>query len=109
MADLCFSDKMSKDDSKARAMPQPFMLCGLLMHSGAETGQPRPRIKIRCKKIELLKNAARLRFAHECWLSAPCAVVITTARGDALFALAALHWYRSHACQPVAMHLSMLY
>ena len=107
MADLCFSEKMSKDDSKARATPQPFMPCGLLMDSGAETGQPRPRMKIRCKNLEPLKNAARLRFAQECRLPDVCAVVITNARDVVLFALAALHGYCSHACQPLALHLSM--
>ena len=90
-------------------MPGHRTGAGALGKSGLDCITPRSAQKIPYKKIELLKNAARLRFAHECWLSNPCAVVITTARGDALFALAALHWYRSHACQPVAMHLSMLY
>ena len=108
MADLCFSEKMSKDDSKARATPQPFTPCGPLAQRGRQAVAPSSALKIPCKKIEPLKSAARLRFAQECWLPDPCAAVITNARGDALFALAALHGYHSHACQPLAMHLSML-
>ena len=108
MADLCFSEKMSKDAAKARATPRLRMPCGPLARRGPETDQSRSALKIRCKNLEPLKNAARLRFAQECWLPDSCAAVITTARGDALFALAALHGYHSNACQPLAMHLSML-
>ena len=66
--------------------------------------------------MQPLKNAARLRFADE-WrlleacaamrLLEACAAMIANARDVALFALAALDWYLSHACQPLAMHLSM--
>ena len=57
--------------------------------------------------MQPLKNAARLRFADEWRLLEACAAMIANARDVALFALAALDWYLSHACQPLAMHLSM--
>ena len=80
----------------------------MLGKSGVYQSTGHSALKTARKNIEPLKNAARLRFAQECWLPDPCAAVITNARGDALFALAALHGYHSHACQPLAMHLSML-
>ena len=67
-------------------------------------------LKILCyisKKIEPLKNAARLGFADEWRLLEACAAMIAKARDVALFALAALNWYLSHVCQPLAMYLSM--
>ena len=36
-----------------------------------------------------------------------CASLLKSVRDGRLFALAALHWYRSHACQSLALHLSM--
>ena len=59
------------------------------------------------KNLAPLTSAARLGFAQVCWLADPRAAMMVTSRDDALFALAALHWYQSHACQPLAMHVSM--
>ena len=36
-----------------------------------------------------------------------CASLVTYVRDGPLFALAALHWYHSHPCQPLALHLNM--
>ena len=91
MADLCFSDKMSKDDSKARATPQPFTPCGPLAQRGRQAVAPSSALKILCKKIEPLKNCARLRFAQECWLPDTCAAIMGDERDGRLFVLAALH------------------
>ena len=76
---------------------------------GMQQGESRSALKTARKKIEPLKNAVRLRFAQECWLPDTCAAIMGDERDGRLFVLAALHWYRGHACQPVAMHLSMSY
>ena len=59
--------------------------------------------------MQLLKNlnAARLGFADDWRLLKACAAMIANACDVALFALAALDWYLSHACQHLAMYLSM--
>ena len=62
-----------------------------------EVHTPKPRI---CWVLLLERQA-------ESSLADLCAAMVANARDDALFALAALHWYQSHACQPLAMHVSM--
>ena len=90
MADLCFSEKMSKDDSKARATPQPFTPCGPLAQRGRQAVAPSSALKIPCKKIEPLKSCAFLRFAQECSAHSTSAAEMDIMCGDALFALAEL-------------------
>ena len=67
MADLCFSDKMSKDDSKARATPQPFTPCGPLAQRGRQAVAPSSALKILCKKD---------RTAEKCCAPSFCAGVL---------------------------------
>ena len=55
--------------------------------------------KIRRKTIEPLQNGARLRWQAQSSLANKCAALMANARDDAVFALAALHWYQSHVCQ----------
>ena len=105
--DLCFSEKWSKDAAKARAEPRDRTARNPLQQRGPQQGESRSALKTARKKIEPLKNSARLRFAQECWLPDTCAAMMTNERDVALFALAALLWYLCHACQPLAMHLSM--
>ena len=85
---------MSKRRPKPRAAP--------LRGTGA-LGEAQPGVvsvtlhswlKVPCKKIEPLKNCARLRFAQECWLPDKCAAVISDEPGDRLLALVAHLWYQ---------------
>ena len=79
----------------------------MLGKSGVYQSTGHSALKTARKKIEPLKNCARLRFAGESSLTNPHATIMVAMRGDALFALAALRWYLCHAYQPLAMHLSM--
>ena len=61
-----------------------------------------------CKNIAPLTNAARLGFAQALQLTDPHTRMVVAARGDALFGLADLVLGQCEACQPLAMHLSMI-
>ena len=79
---------------RARSFPG-FCPCGV--HS----------VKERIELIDVPRNERGLRRQAQSSLADACAAMMANARGVALFVLAALHWYQSHACQPLAMHLSM--
>ena len=83
------------------------MPCGPLAQRGRQAVALSSALKTRLKKIEPLKNGARLRFEAQSSLANTCAALMANARDDARFALAALHWYQSHVCQSLAMHLVM--
>ena len=70
----------------------------MLGKSGVYQSTAHSALKTARKNIEPLKNAARIRFAQECWLPDLCATIMGDERDGRLFALAALNWYHSHAC-----------
>ena len=93
--------------AKARTTPLPRTGASALGKSGEGGITPHSAPKVPSEKIEPLKNCARLRFEAQSSLANTCAAVMANARGVALFALAALHWYQGLAYQSLAMHLSM--
>ena len=80
------------------------------MRTGRETDQPRSalKLKIRCKQIAPLTNAARLRFAQALQLTDPHTRMVVAARSVALFGLADLVLGKCKACQRLAMHPSLI-
>ena len=65
-------------------------------------------LKVPCKKLEPLRSCAMIQRTFACHLMDAAAGAMGIARGDALFALAALLWHRHQLSWPLAMHLSML-
>ena len=80
----------------------------LLYHSALQADSLQCWFKVRCKSIEPLRSCVTLQRRFACHLMDAAAGAMGIARGDALFALAALLWHRHQLSWPLAMHLSML-
>ena len=80
-------EEWSKRAAKARGTPRHRTACAPLLQRELPDGQSQFPFKVRCEKIEPLKNCAAIRFAQECWLPDPCAAIMGDERDDRLFAL----------------------
>ena len=58
-------------------------------------------LKVPCKKLEPLKNAACIRFAPQVSLNDTDDAKLVAGRGDGLFACAARHLHQKQASRPL--------
>ena len=105
---LCFCEDRDKGASKARATPQHCMARVPPYHSALQADSLQCWFKVWCESIEPLRSCAIPGRTFACHLMDAAAGAMGIARGDALFALAALLWHRHQLSWPLAMHLSML-
>ena len=69
-------------------MPRHLMVRYPHAQPGPEEGQSRSPLKVPCKKLEPLKNAARIRLRSQVSLNDTDAARLVAGRGDARFVLA---------------------
>ena len=72
-----------------------------------QTGHLQCRLKTPREKLAPLTNCARIRFAQEVSVRQHRCGGDGDQRGDALFVLAGLVWYRRQACEQLGMHARM--
>ena len=78
-----------------------------LSQPALQTGHLQCRLKTPCEKLAPLKNAACIRRAQEASAHNTDAEMMEDERGDALFVLAGLVWYRRQAREQLGMHARM--
>ena len=101
---LCFRKKrqtLREGSRHASAIHAMHIALPQLAAEFPETGASRCPLKIPCKIIAPLTNAASLAFALSQLLTNPHARMVVAARGDALFGLADLGLGKCEACQLV--------